>query len=100
MVTLKVLRNMIGKAREGPARHAGPILPVKRPMRITGHGVTARVVALAGGICSGRGRLSGNKEHLSHMLAAFQETMRRGGVTYGEGGGNGHGDGPAPDEIQ
>ncbi len=91
---------MIKEAHEGPARHAGPILPVKRPMRITGHRVTARVVALDGEIRSGRGRLSGNKKHLSHVLAAFEETMGRGGVTDGEGGGNGHGDGPAPDEVQ
>src|ERR1700675_1774659 len=44
--------------------------------------------------------LLGNKEHFPHMLAPFEETMRRGGVTDGEGGGDGHLDGPAPDEVQ
>ncbi len=91
---------MIEEAHEGPARHAGPILPVKRPMRITGHRVTARVVTLAGEIRAGSGSLLGNKEHLSHVLSAFEETMGRGGVTDGKSGGNGHGDAAAPDEVQ
>ncbi len=99
MVTLKALREHDRKVHEGPARQAGPILPVKRLLWITGHRVTARVVALGGEIRSGGGRLLGNKEHLSHVLAAFEETMGRGGVTDGEGGGNGHGDGTAPDEV-
>ena len=91
---------MIEEAHEGPARHAGPTLPVKRPMRITGHRVTARVVTLAGKICSGSGGLPGNKEHLSHVLPAFEKTVGGGGVTDGKGGGNGHGDATAPDEVQ
>ncbi len=66
---------MIEEAREGPARQAGPILPVKRAMRIPGHRVTGGVVALGGKIRSGSGRLLGNKEHLSDVLAAFEKTM-------------------------
>src|ERR1017187_8532141 len=42
----------------------------------------------------------GHEEHFPHVLAPFEETMRPGGVTEGEGGGDGHLDGPAPDELQ
>src|SRR6516225_511696 len=42
----------------------------------------------------------GDKEHLSDVLAPFEEPVRLGGVADREGGGDGHLDRSAPDQFQ